>query len=208
MSKQRIVLAAALALSLTAPSCHWFRRTKAAPPPAPTPAATQPSSAPENQPPKPNEVSVPAPPELPPQKPDLTQVQPNSRPLPPPPKPRKRRAARTPEPQSQPPVPEQPGAAAPASSEPTAPVSQLGQILTAEQQQAYNGVIEGNINRAQRALTALTGRRLNDEQKTTIERVRTFIQQANEARKSDLFRAKTLSERASVLAEDLLNSIQ
>jgi hypothetical protein len=49
---------------------------------------------------------------------------------------------------------------------------------------------------------------LNRDQKTYLARIRAFIDQTKEARKTDLFRAKTLSERASVLAEDLLHSVQ
>jgi hypothetical protein len=54
----------------------------------------------------------------------------------------------------------------------------------------------------------LTGKSLNGEQKVYLDRVRAFIQQANEARKTDLFRAKNLAERASVLADDLYRSVQ
>jgi hypothetical protein len=92
--------------------------------------------------------------------------------------------------------------------EPPPPVPDLGQILTAQQQQEYNQAIDRSIDRAQRNLAALGGRRLNPEQTLAVERIKTFIQQALEARKADLLRAKSLAERADVLAEDLLRSIQ
>ena len=83
----------------------------------------------------------------------------------------------------------------------------LEQILTPVQQQAYNEEIDRNINSAQRTVMALGSRRLNGEQQTYLDRIRAFIQQATEARKTDLFRAKNLAERASLLAEDLLKSL-
>lgn len=92
--------------------------------------------------------------------------------------------------------------------EPPPPVPDLEQILTAQQQQEYNQAIDRSIDRARRNLAALGGRRLNPEQTLAVERIKTFIQQALEARKTDLLRAKSLAERADVLAEDLLRSIQ
>jgi hypothetical protein len=84
----------------------------------------------------------------------------------------------------------------------------LEQILTPQQQKAYNDEIDRNVSRAQRTLAALGGRRLNGEQQTYLERIRAFLKQADEARKTDLFRAKNLAERASLLADDLLRSVQ
>jgi hypothetical protein len=91
---------------------------------------------------------------------------------------------------------------------PETPLPPLEQILTPEQRQAYLEAIDRNLGRARRTLEALRNRRLNDEQRTYLERIRAFIQQASDARQTDLFRARNLSERASVLAEDLLRSVQ
>jgi hypothetical protein len=91
---------------------------------------------------------------------------------------------------------------------PEASVPPLEQILTPEQRQTYLEAIDRNLGRARKTLEALQNRRLNDEQRTYLERIRAFIQQADDARKTDLFRARNLSERASVLAEDLLRSVQ
>jgi hypothetical protein len=84
---------------------------------------------------------------------------------------------------------------------------QLEQILTQQQQRAYNEEIDRNIVRTQRTLSALAGHRLNEEQRTYLERIRAFLAQAEEARKSDLFRARNLAERATLLADDLLRSV-
>lgn len=91
---------------------------------------------------------------------------------------------------------------------PESQVPELEQILTPEQRQAYVDDIDTNIGRAQKTVDALRGRRLSRDQKIYLARVRAFVEQAREARKTDLFRAKNLAERASVLADDLLRSAQ
>jgi hypothetical protein len=97
---------------------------------------------------------------------------------------------------------------APAPEPPAAPLPRLEQILTPEQRQAYIADIDRNIANAQRTVALLQRRRLTRDQMTYLARIRAFIQQADEARKADLFRAKNLAERASVLADDLLKSVQ
>ena len=125
--------------------------------------------------------------------------------LPPPPRRRKKKNAQQQEQAiQQPPV----AATPPAEETAAAPVPQLEQILTPAQRQAYIDEIDANVGRAQKTVDTLQGRRLSDDQKTYLARVRAFIDQANDARKTDLFRAKNLAERASVLADDLLRSIQ
>ena len=136
-----------------------------------------------------------------PQGPNLNQQPPASAAEKLPPPPRRRRTR--PREQQEPAPP-----AAPAEETAAAPVPQLEQILTPEQRQAYIDEIDTNVGRAQKTVDSLQGRRLNRDQKTYLARVRAFIDQANEARKTDLFRAKNLAERASVLADDLLRSIQ
>jgi hypothetical protein len=103
-----------------------------------------------------------------------------------------------------------PSAAAPAPdpSEEAASLPQLEQLLTAEQQAEYNSVIDRSIEKAQRSIARLNGRHLNPGQNTSMERIKAFIVQALDARKTDLVRAKNLAERADVLAEDLLRSAQ
>jgi outer membrane biosynthesis protein TonB len=137
--------------------------------------------------------SQPAPPDIPPQTLDVQP--PPIEPLPVPPPPRRR-----PKPA---PAAETPPAPAPQPP----PLPQLEQILTPQQQKAYNDEIDRNIASAQRTLAALAGHRLNEEQRTYLERIRAFLAQAEAARKTDLFRARSLAERASLLADDLLRSV-
>ena len=201
MRETRIVLVVALALAALAPSCVPvpFRKHKAAVVPPPAPAPVVPVA-----PPEPRQVSLPDPLELPAAEPDIEQAGPAwpGQELPPPPK----RRTRPPRPHEDadvtPPVPETPAAPAPV------PLPQLEQVLTPEQRQAYAEEIERNIANARKAVAALEGRRLSREQTTYLARVRAFIEQADEARRGDLFRARNLSERASVLADDLLKSVQ
>lgn len=88
------------------------------------------------------------------------------------------------------------------------PLPQLEQILTPEQRSEYNRLIDSNLGRAQRTVELLNARHLNSEQSTYRDRIKEFIQQAEEARKHDLVRAKNLAERAGLLADDLVKSVQ
>ncbi len=202
-------VAVALLLALTAPGCRLFRRSSknVPPPPPPPPPVETAQPAPPSQP----AANVPPPPQLPPAQPDLTTKPPEAPvvKLPPPPRGRRRNKKEPPPQEAQAPAAQPAAPEAQASAPPPGPPApQLEQILTPEQRQAYNEAIDTNITRAQRTLELVQGRRLNSDQKLTEDRIRAFLQQAAEARKSDLFRAKNLAERASVLADDLLRSIQ
>lgn len=91
---------------------------------------------------------------------------------------------------------------------PAPPAPELAQILTAEQQNSYNSAIDRNLDRAQRTSRLLRNRKLNRDQAVYLERINSFIQQAGEARRTDLVRAANLAERAAVLADDLLRTIR
>jgi len=195
MKRTRIVFVAVLALALGTPSCvpipfHHKHRARFVPPP---PAPVRPL----------RQVALTDPPEISAAQPDLTrsgpsvgrQVEVGPPPAPRHPRPRPHEEADTPPPAA----PEPPTAVA---------LPQFEQILTPEQRRTYTEEIEKNISNAQRAVVAVQSRRLNHDQETYLARVRTFIEQANEARKADLFRARNLAERANVLADDLLKSVQ
>jgi hypothetical protein len=194
MRRARFVVVVALALATLTPSCRLFRRSSKHVPLAPP--AAQPAPA------KPQPVAPPVPPEIPPQAPDLSQQAPQapSEQLPPAPR-RRTRPPHTRESADTAP-------AAPVPEPPPATIPQLEQILTPEQRQAYNEEIDRNIAVAQKTVEALQGRRLSPDQTAYLTRVRAFIEQANQARATDLVRARNLSARASVLAEDLLKSVQ
>ncbi len=99
-------------------------------------------------------------------------------------------------------------ASAPEQPAPAAPVPQLAQILTSDQQNSYNAAIDRNLDRAHKTVSILSQRKLNGDQAVYLERINSFIQQAGEARKTDLVRAASLAERAAVLADDLLRTLR
>jgi hypothetical protein len=200
-----LALTAALTMATLGPSCRLFRKSSKTMPPVPPPAAPTQQAPPRQEKPE-REVALPPPPQISPAKPDLTQQPPApaAEKLPPPPKRRGRhKTTEAAAPQLPAPAPPPEAAAATESQ-----VPELEQILTPEQRQAYIDDIDTNIGRAQKTMDALQGRHLSRDQKIYLARVRAFVDQAREARKTDLFRAKNLAERASVLADDLLRSAQ
>lgn len=196
-SMKLTVMAAVLLAAAVSPGC-WspFRRAPKAALPSPrplvlpVPAKTEPQPLPE--PPEiAAEIDVTQLPEIPLEK------------LPAPPRPRPRPHA-----PATPGQPEVPATEAQEQQPPAAALPSLGQVLTAEQQQAYNSSIDRNLDRANRTLSQLSHRRLNHEQATYLERIRVFAMQASDARRTDLVRAASLAERAALLAEDLQKSVR
>lgn len=96
-------------------------------------------------------------------------------------------------------------ASPPAAQEPE---FRLGQTLTPEQQRAYNVEIDQHIQRATQALGKLGNRALTQQQKTAVEQIRGFITQAQQMRRTDAVRAKSLAERADILTQDLVSTLQ
>ncbi len=94
----------------------------------------------------------------------------------------------------------------------TPPASQqplrLGDMLTPEQQRQYNTAIDQALGRAQANLAAVANRQLTNQQQATLAQVQNFIEQAQTTRRSDLAGAKSLAERADVLARDLAKSVR
>lgn len=190
----RHLLALILLAIVVSPGCRLFRRAPKPQPTPPQPRVMQPIPEVKSDP-KP----LPPPPEIP------VQVEVTQEPAPPPEEdfpgpPRRRPVPPKPKPAETVAVPEQPP--------PPMAMPQIGQILSPEEQQAYNSAIDRNLERAQRIAGVLASRRLNRQQATTLERVKAFMQQAQETRRTDPARAATLAERAAVLAEDLLQSVQ
>lgn len=177
-------------------SCRLIRRTPSRPAAAPPPTrtATIPEPPPRPEPPPPE---VPVPPELAPSEPQIVQQETVDIPKLSPPEPKKR--ART---------VRQPAQESAAEARPQQPALQLQQILTPEQQRESNEAINQSISRAQLTLSALNQRTLTKDQATSVERIRSFIAQAEQARKSDLLTARALAERADVLAQDLQKSVR
>ena len=92
---------------------------------------------------------------------------------------------------------------APVPPAPAVPPPKLGDILTPEEQRQYGASIDQSLSHAQTSLNAIAGRQLDKAQQAEVDQIRNFIQQAQATRNSDLAGAKSLAERAEVLARDL-----
>ena len=104
-----------------------------------------------------------------------------------------------------------PPAVTPPAAVPVTPPAEpprLGDILTPEQERQYNAAIDQSVAHAQASLASLANRQLTKEQEATLSQVQNFIQQARETRQTDLAAAKSLAERAQVLAHDLVESLK
>ncbi|HUA20700.1 MAG TPA: hypothetical protein VMB25_18255 [Bryobacteraceae bacterium] len=172
-------------------SCHKHKVAAPLPPlPRLQPAARVPSQKPFEPPPYIPPAPTPAPPKLAIPV-DLYQV---NRP----PEPKKSRTATaapaTPQPAPAPPAP--------------APPPRLGDILTQDQQREYNAAIDQSLSRAQASLGSIGNRQLTRDQQSLVEQIHSFMQQAQDTRKTDLEGAKRLAERADVLAGDLVASFR
>jgi len=211
MTRRRASIAACvfvLTLALAGSSCSK-RRADAAPaaPPAPVPAsgpAVKPPPGPLSEPQTRAELPSPqAVPEgaAPAQRGPFAYEAPQQPEEPPPPKATQPAA----QPVSvTPPTPAEPSAEA---VEPAA-VPQLGPLISDQQRQVFQAEIDRNIARTKASLDALMGRRLADDQAEGVRRIREFLRQVEESRKTDAALARNLSERARLLAEDLVRNVR
>jgi hypothetical protein len=198
---RRATLLPTVLLSLSLGGCWFGKKTPANIPPPPTPQ--QPKSLPPELKPQPQPAEQKLPEEKPPELPTPTPPQPNWPPqitvpaprnIPKPKPPAKKRAP--PAPQPSPPA-EQPPAQ-------PSPPPQLGEILSDGQRRQYEAEYAQSLTRARSALQQSSGKSLSRAQMETVERIKTFIQQAEESKGKDLATALQLVRRADVLGQDLL----
>jgi hypothetical protein len=78
--------------------------------------------------------------------------------------------------------------------------------VTPDQQRQYNAAIDQSLSRAQASLASVANRTLNNDQQRLVAQIRNIMQQAQTSRSSDLPGAKSLAQRAEVLAKDLAGS--
>jgi hypothetical protein len=91
---------------------------------------------------------------------------------------------------------------------PAAPAPKLGDILTPDERKQINAAIDQSLSHAQASLNSVGGRQLSKDQQAQVEQIRNFIGQAQATRGSDPSGARSLSERAEVLARDLVASFR
>jgi len=84
----------------------------------------------------------------------------------------------------------------------------LGEMLTPEQERQYNTAMDQSLQRAQANLAKVLRRQLSKEQQGVVAQVQSFMDQAQSTRKTNLTAAKSLAERADVLARELARKIK
>jgi hypothetical protein len=187
-----------IGLSLGSSGCWFGKKATATPPPVPQAKPAPPLQPPEQKAPEqkplpmppppvinePAQITLPAPQKTPPPRPTPRKKQPP--PTPPP----------TPPPVEQPPV------------QPPPPPPQLGAILSDAERRQYEAEYAQGLSRARSALQQASGKSLTATQKETVERIKVFIQQAEESKGRDLATALQLARRADVLGRDLLKDFQ
>ena len=190
----RVATAVLLILLPAATSCRWFRKPKPVPRPAQIPVQTEPAKP---APPAPLEP----PPGIPTAEPEAAGIPgAEPQPLPPPPAEKKRPSPagpRVPAPSTE-----------PAAAPPAAPAPQLRPMLTTAQRQELERSINERFSRTKGILASIGARSLNGELGDLVRQIRTFMAQAEEARRTDLLRANNLAERAEVLAQDLAKRLR
>jgi hypothetical protein len=123
---------------------------------------------------------------------------------PPEPVPLPRRPARPKKPS---PAPPDSTAPVPAITQPPAPPARLEEVLTEDRRRQFETDFSKSVAQARAALNQTSGRSLTGAQRQTVERIRTFLQQAEQAKKGDLATAVQLARRAELLAQDLRKSL-
>ncbi len=198
-----------LVLSLAMGGC-WFGRKKQQTPAAPPPSAPITSTTPKTKPIEPPPVTVPSKPVQ--SLPDLPQIQSTEGPAEtPPPKPPVKAVTRK-APKKPPTVPvaantpTAPPATTPASATGASPVPQLGVLLTPEQHNQYEAEYARDMASAMDGLVHVLESALPPAKKESMNRIRSFMRQAEEAHSRDLATAAQLARRAAVLAQDLVQS--
>jgi hypothetical protein len=186
-----------LALSLAQQACLFKKEPRKATiivPPTPQPPPPKPMAAPPSLPTQggPALQSDGAVPELP---------APAEEPAKKPKRPARRAGGNSPANTQQAPVEQQQQGEAPEQPAPVVPslTPILGQRETSERNRRISAYLEKarlNVYRAER-------RRLDGSTQGLLTQVKTFVQQAEEARRSDLVRAENLAERAEVLSRGL-----
>jgi hypothetical protein len=192
----RRLIALVVALSAGSTSC-LFRKPKPRVfvPPPPAPRQPIPAKVPEVAAPADINANVPP---TEPRPGELGTADPSFPRLPSPPEPRRPPVVATPKPAPPPP---------PSVPEPPPPQPRLGQVFTAEQVRDYNRNLDESLERVKKVLGSLAGRRLNAEQTEVVNRIRTFQNQAEQARDQDLLTAVSLARRADLLAQDLIGRL-
>lgn len=193
MRLREVLLTAPLAIALS--GCWFGKKPVVVALPLPLqPVAMNPVLPPF---PQPAEEEQPLPAIQPAPVPDAATLEPPPEPTPPP--------KRTVRPKKPSPSPEPP---VQATIQPPAPPARLEEVLTDDRRRQLETDFSRSVAQARAALNQTGGRSLKGVQRQTADRIRTFLQQADQAKKGDLATAVQLARRAELLAQDLRKSLQ
>src|ERR1019366_1574172 len=95
-----------------------------------------------------------------------------------------------------PPAPPPPPPAEQTPAQPAAPPPQLGEILSDAERRQSEADYAQYLSRARSVLQQASGKSLSPTQRETVERIKTFIQQAEESKGRNLATALQLARRA------------
>jgi hypothetical protein len=202
----RIRYGFAVVTLVTCSSCSLIRRSQGkTPPPVIAAPPTKPTIPVENpQVPPPPKVQQAESPKIAP--PVATQI-----PAKPPPAPKKvpRPARKPPVLANRTPTPQPPPVvAAEVAPAQNAEPSVLAPVLSASQQEYLNRAIDNSVQQAESDLAAVAAKTLSPTQQANADRARSFILQALQTRATDLPTARTLADRAYVLAQSLVSELR
>ncbi|HME06516.1 MAG TPA: hypothetical protein VKG25_05670 [Bryobacteraceae bacterium] len=85
---------------------------------------------------------------------------------------------------------------------------QLGEVLSQQDMRRMNADLDRAMRNAQAVLRSLTGKVLTAQQQAAAEQAASFLRQAVEVRSQDLASARSLAQRAEVIARDLASSVR
>lgn len=190
-----------IALGLQLACVMPLRRARAAPPPpsGPLPARIPDVITTSDNPPQPPTISQPPAVAVPVEDVSKVEVARGSQPLPPaPPRPRPRRAP--PKPPAEPARVEEPP--------PEPPPFKLREVLPPERREALLKQTGEMLTFCTKTLAQVENRDLTNPQSRLANRVRQFMQEANDAVESDPIRARNMAARAKAFAEALLGELR
>jgi len=89
-----------------------------------------------------------------------------------------------------------------------APAPELGEVISPQLKHRMDAEIDRAVHNAQMSLQSLTGKNLSAQQQLAAAQAGSFLRQAVEMRKQDLSSARSLAQRAEVIARDLAKSVR
>ena len=90
---------------------------------------------------------------------------------------------------------------------PAAPAPRLGEIVTDTRRRTLEAEYKQSVERANAALRKVAGKTLTATQLESVQRINTFLKQAETSKEKDVAEALQLARRAALLGDDLQKSL-